>query len=390
MVVTLNAISVLVREHGLQQSKYGGSMPWSQNNGNQNNPWGDGKKRPSGGNNQQPPDLDELMKRLQERFGGIFGGGGNGGGELSKGATMGLLAAGFVLWMISGFYVIAADEQGVVMRFGQYTSTTGPGMNWHAPFPIEKVEKIVVTRVQRLEVGFRDMGEGRVRKIGAESLMLTRDENIVDISFVVQYKIKSPEDYLFNIDSTHAVKTVRDAAEAAIREVIGRTNIDDVMTNKKAEAEVETEQLIQSTLDDYKSGITIVTVKLQDVQPPERVIKEFKDVASAREDKERAKNEAQTYANDIIPNARGEAKKRVLDAEAYEKEVIDRAKGQADRFNNLLMAYRESPEVTRKRLYLETMEGVLAKADKVIVDAAVAKNVLPYLPLGQAGKVEVK
>jgi len=370
-------------------------MPWSQNNGNQNNPWGNGSnKRPSGGTDggQKPPDLDEIIKRLQERFGGMFGGSGDGSGngELSKGATMGLLAVGFVLWVLSGIYVIAADEQGVVLRFGQHTATTGPGMNWHFPYPIEKVEKITVTRVQRLEVGFRDMGEGRVRKIGQEALMLTKDENIVEISFVVQYKIKSAEDYLFNIDSEHAVKTVRDAAEAAIREIIGRTLIDDVMTNKKAEAEIETQDLIQLTLDDYQAGISILTVKLQDVQPPERVIREFKDVASAREDKERAKNEAQAYANDIIPKARGEAKKRILDAEAYEKETIDHAKGEADRFNSLLMAYKESPEVTRKRLYIETMEAVLAKADKVIIDGSVAKNILPYLPLDRAGKVEVK
>lgn len=367
-------------------------MPWSQNSddGNKKNPWGN---RPTGGGNRpgQQPDLDELVKRMKERFGGIFGGGGdNGGGQISKGATLGVIAVGFLLWLASGMYMVAADENAVVLRFGQHINTTGPGMNWHWPVPIEKVEKIPVTRVQRLEVGFRDLGEGRVRKVTQESLMLTRDENIVDISFVVQYKIRTPEDYLFNIDSDRAIKTVRDAAEAAIREVIGRTKIDDVMTNKKAETEVETQDLIQSTLDEYKAGISIVTVKLQDVQPPERVIKEFKDVASAREDKERAKNEAQAYANDIIPKARGESKKRVLDAEAYQKESIDRAKGEADRFNSVLKAYKESPEVTRKRLYLETMEHVLAKADKVIIDGAVAKNVLPYLPLNQTGKVGVK
>ncbi len=218
--------------------------------------------------------------------------------------------------------------------------------------------------------------------------MLTRDENIVDISFIVQYKIKSVENYLFNIDNPD--KTVRDAAESAIREVIGRTMIDDVLTTKKAEVEVETQQLIQAILDEYKAGISVTTMKLQDVQPPERVIKEFKDVASAREDKERAKNEAQAYANDIIPNARGEAKKMVLDAEGYQKEVVERAIGEADRFERLLKAYNKAPEVTRKRLYLDTMQEVMSKADKVIVNGSVAGNVLPYLPLDRAGKVEVK
>ncbi len=360
-------------------------MPWNQNQSN--NPWGN---RPSGGGgNQTPPDIDEVIKRLQERFGGLFGGkGGNGGGDLSKGLMGAVAAIALLLWLATDIYMVAADEEAVVLRFGQHTSTKGPGLNWHLPYPIETIEKLPVTRVQRLGIGFRDFGEGRVRKVPQESLMLTRDENIVDISFIVQYKIKSVENYLFNIDS--AEKTVRDASESAIREVIGRTMIDDVLTTKKAEVEVETQDLIQSILDEYKAGISVTTVKLQDVQPPERVIKEFKDVASAREDKERAKNEAQAYANQIIPNSRGEAKKMILDAEGYQKEVVERATGEADRFGALLKAYRQAPDVTRKRLYLDTMQEVMGKVDKVIVDGSVAGKVLPYLPLDRAGKVEVK
>jgi len=306
-------------------------MPWNQN---ENNPWGD---RPTGGGSKQtPPDIDEVIKRLQERFGGIFGGKGGSGDGPGKGMLTGIAAVALLLWVMTGLYVVAADEEAVVLRFGQHSDTKGPGLNWHLPYPIESVEKLPVTRVQRLGIGFRDFGEGRVRKVPQESLMLTRDENIVDISFIVQYKIKSVENYLFNIDS--ATKTVRDAAESAIREVIGRTMIDDVLTTKKAEVEVETQELIQSILDEYKAGISVTTVKLQDVQPPERVIKEFKDVASAREDKERAKNEAQAYANQIIPNARGEAKKMILDAEGYQREVVERATGEADRFGELLKA----------------------------------------------------
>ncbi len=359
-------------------------MPWNQNQSN--NPWGN---RPSGGGaGQTPPDLDEVIKRLQERFGGLFGGKGGKGSDMGKGMLAGIAVIALLLWLATGLYVVAADEEAVVLRFGQHTDTKGPGLNWHLPYPIETVERLPVTRVQRLAIGFRDFGEGRIRKVPQESLMLTRDENIVDISFIVQYRIKSVEQYLFNIDNPE--KTVRDAAESAIREIIGRTMIDDVLTTRKAEVEVETQELIQSILDSYKAGISVSTVKLQDVQPPERVIKEFKDVASAREDKERAKNEAQAYANNIIPNARGEAKKMILDAEGYEKEVVERATGEADRFSRLLKAYRQAPEVTRKRLYLDTMQEVMTKADKVIVNGAVADRLLPYLPLDRAGKVEVK
>jgi membrane protease subunit HflK len=375
-------------------------MPWSNQNGNgsngtggkNQNPWG---KQGGGGNNQTPPDLDEVIRRLQERFGGFFGGGGNNGSnsggdfKINKNMITVLLAGLFVVWVASGFYMVAADEEAVVLRFGKHTSTEGPGLNWAIPYPVDKVEKMPVTSVQRLELGFRQFGDGTIRKRTNESLMLTKDENIVDISFIVQYKIKSAEDFLFNID--HGTKTVRDAAEAAIREVIGRTMIDDALTTKKAEVEIETQDLIQEILDSYKAGISISTVKLQDVQPPERVIREFKDVASAREDKERAKNEAQAYANDIIPKSRGESKKIVLDAEAYAKEVVERAKGEGARFESLLAAYKMAPEVTRKRLYMDTMEQVMSKADKIIVDQSVAGKVLPYLPLNRSsGKVEVQ
>jgi len=352
-------------------------MPWSEPE--QNNPWG---RRP----NQPPPDLDEWLRNLRDRFGGSLGGGPSGG---SWGLAAGLL---FALWLASGFYVVAADEEAVVLRFGKHVATTGPGLHWHFPYPIEQVEKAPVTRIHRVEIGFRLYPDGAKRKRLNESLMLTKDENVVDLSFIVQYRIKSIEDFLFNINSARVVKTVRDAAESAMREVIGRTLIDDVLTTKKALVEQETQQLIQSILDGYQAGIEIVAVKLQDVQPPAEVIKEFKDVASAREDRERAKNEAQAYANDILPKARGEAKKMVLDAEAYRKEVVERAKGEAERFEKLLAAYRKAPEVTRKRLYLETMEEVLSRVRKVIVDRSVAKQVLPYLPLDRIGreKVEVR
>jgi len=359
-------------------------MPWSDQN-QQNNPWG---RKP----NQPPPDLDEVIRRLQQRLSGMFGGGGGtGGGSIgpSKGMMTGVVVVALLLWVLSGVYMVAADEEAVVLRFGKLATTAGPGLNWHMPYPVETVEKVPVTRVQRLEVGFRTLPGGRTRHIGQEALMLTKDENIVDISFIAQYKVKDVARYLFNV--AHTTKAVRDAAESAIREVIGRTMIDDVLTTKKAVVEVSVQQLMQSILDGYEVGISVTAVKLQNVQPPERVIREFKDVASAREDRERAKNEAQAYANDIIPKARGEAKKIVLDAQAFEKSAVDRAQGEAKRFTSVLDAYRTAPEVTRKRLYLETMEGVLAKADKILVDKSVAERVLPYLPIGKMrGKVEVK
>jgi modulator of FtsH protease HflK len=365
-------------------------MPWSDPD-QSNNPWG---RRPSGPG-QMPPNLDEVIRRLQERLSGLLGGGGAGGsgGPGTSGFGKALLPIGLgiilLLWLASGIYVVGADEQAVVLRFGQHVATKGPGLNWHMPYPIETVEKVPVTRVQRVEIGFRLMGDGSTHSIPQEALMLTEDENIVDISFIVQYRIRDVSDYLFNI--VDGPMTVRDAAESAMREVIGRTNIDDVLTSKKAVVEVETQKLLQDILDSYQAGISILTVKLQNVQPPEPVIKQFKDVASAREDKERTKNEAETYANDILPKARGDAAKQVLDAEAYAKEVVARATGESDRFVSQLDAYRKAPQVTRKRLYLDTMQDVLSKVDKVIVDPSVAKRILPYLPIDKAsGKVEVK
>ena len=354
-------------------------MPWSPPD--PNNPWG---RRAGGG---PEADLEETLRKARERIQARFGGEGP-----PPAALGGMLAAiAFLLWVASGLYVVAADEAAVVLRFGKYVATVGPGLHWHLPYPIEQVEKAPVTRIQRLEIGFRLYPDGAIRKRPSESLMLTKDENVVDLSFIVQYRIRDIEDYLFNINHRRVVKTVRDAAESAMREVIGRTLIDDVLTTEKARVEQECQRLIQQILDGYKAGVQIVTVKLQDVQPPAEVIKEFKDVASAREDKERAKNEAQAYANDILPKARGEARKMVLDAEAYRKELVERAKGEAARFEKLLAAYRQAPEVTRRRLYLETMEDILARVRKVILDEQAAARMLPYLPLDRLGvKAEVR
>jgi len=369
-------------------------MPWSNQNDHNQNPWGN--KR--GGGNQTPPDLDEVIRRLQERFGGLFGGRGGKGGKndgsgsgpvLNKNVVTGIMAAVVLFWGLSGFYKVAADEEAVVLRFGKFVTSEGPGLNWHLPYPIETAELIPVTRVKRLEVGFRSMPGGQIRYIPQEALMLTKDENIVDVSFIVQYKVKDIANYIFNV--AHPTTAVRDAAESAMREVIGRTMVDDVLTNRKAEVEVEVEQLIQSILNNYKAGILILTAKLQNVQPPKRVIKAFKDVASAREDRAREKNIAETYANDILPKARGEAAKTVLDAEAYAAAATDRAQGQSQHFVSLLGAYRSAPDITRKRMYISAMQNILSSVDKTIIDKSMAKRILPYLPLNSMrGKVEVK
>jgi len=372
-------------------------MPWSQNQNNENknndnNPWG--PKRPSGGgSNQTPPDLEAIIKRIQKMLGGVLGGndsnGGKSGGDIGKGAVIGVFVVAFLLWGASGVYTVGADEEAVVLQFGKHVDTKGPGLHWHLPYPVETVEKLPVTRVQRMAIGGRSLANNRAGKGTNRSSMLTQDENIVDISFMVQYKIKSVSEYMFNIDAPQS--TVRDAAESAIREIIGRTKIDDVLTTKKAEVEVETQTLLQSILDGYKSGISITSINLQDVKPPQAVEHEFKDVQAAKEDKERAKNEAQAYVNDILPKARGEAKKMVLDAEAYQKASVDRAQGEANRFDSILTAYRLAPEVTRKRMYLETMESVLSKTDKVIIDSKISDRVVPYLPLNRtSNKVGVK
>ena len=287
-----------------------------------------------------------------------------------------------IIWLASGIYIVAPDEVGVVKRFGKYIYTTKPGPHFHIPYPVETVIKPKVTEVKRIEIGFRTIDPGppaRYRSVPKESLMLTGDENIVDMDLIVQYKVKDPVDYLFNV--YNIPKTVKDATEAAIREIVGKNNIDEILTTGKYKVQQDTKKLLQGILDKYKAGIMVVAVQLQDVHPPEQVMQAFKDVASAKEDKIKYINEAQGYRNDIIPKAKGQAEKILNEAQGYLKSKVAEAEGDASRFLQVYEQYKSAKDITRKRLYIETMEKVLPKAKKIVVDPKIGGKVLPLLPL---------
>ncbi len=294
------------------------------------------------------------------------------------------------LWLLSGIYIINPDEQGVVLRFGKYNRTEGPGPHYAWPAPIESVYKPQVTQVLRSEVGFRSVGQsttfqqGQVRTVSEEASMLTGDENIVNVQFSVQYKIGDPVQYLFNVSAPTAL--VRNAAEAAMREVIGNSQIDSAITDGKLKIQSEATQLLQTILDRYGAGIQVLAVQLQDVHPPQEVIDAFKDVASAREDKSRIINEAEAYRNELLPKARGQAAAMLNEAESYHAVRVRTAEGETSRFDALSAEHRKAPKVTEQRLYYETMEDILAGADeKVLMDAPAASRALPYLNLPSLG-----
>ena len=284
-----------------------------------------------------------------------------------------------VVWLLTGIYVVGPDEVGVVRTFGEFTRVTQSGLNWKFPSPIETANTPKVTEVKRIEFGFRSLKNGQYRTVEKESLMLTGDENIVDAEMIVQYKIKDPVKYLFNIVEPEL--TVREAAEASLRTVVGRNKIDETLTTGKFTIQEETKEQVQSILDKYESGIHIVAVQLQDVSPPKEVIGAFKDVASAKEDKNRMINQAEGYRNDVIPKARGEAEAMIRDAEGFKESRIKRAEGDATKFTTILKEYKKAKSITEKRLYLETMEKVLPGIDKIIVPDKESGNMLNLLNL---------
>ncbi|KPJ68725.1 MAG: hypothetical protein AMJ45_01935 [Syntrophobacter sp. DG_60] len=293
-----------------------------------------------------------------------------------------------LIWMLSGIYIVSPDEMGVVKRFGKMARLTTPGPHYHLPYPIETAIKPKVTKVRRLEIGFRTISPGppaEYRSLPEESLMLTGDENIVSVEFITQYKIKDPVDYLFNVEDIP--KTVKDAAEAAMRETVGKTTIDEVLTVGKFRVQQETKQLLQSILDRYRAGVMVVAVQLQEVHPPKAVIHAFKDVASAKEDKVKFVNEAEAYRNDLLPKAKGKAAQVINEAMAYKETKIKTAKGDTDRFLNMLKEYKKAPLITKKRLYLETIENILSKTRNIVVPAGAEKIVLP---LGERTLPELK
>ena len=345
-------------------------------------PWG---SPPGGGGNggfrrgPTPPDIDEIVKKIQNTI-NRFTGGGSGG---SKPIVVGLVILA-ILWGLSGLYRVLPDEQGVVLRFGKFINTTQPGLNYHFPFPIETALTPKVTKVNRIDIGFRserDSGftSGGVADVPEESLMLTGDENIVNIDFSVFWVIKDAGNFLFKIQDPQA--TVKAAAETAMREVIARSKIQPILTEGRSLIETDTQEIIQEILDEYNSGIQITQVQTQKADPPDQVIDAFRDVQAARADMERSKNEAEAYANDVIPRARGEAAKILQAAEAYKKEVVAKAEGEASRFLSIYNEYARAKQVTQERMFLETMEKVLADINKIIIDKNAGSGVVPYLPL---------
>jgi membrane protease subunit HflK len=359
-----------------------GGGPWGGGGGGgQRGPWGSGPQ--SGG--PTPPDLEDLIRRSQDRLRGVLPGGLGGRGGIL------LVVALVAVWLLSGFYRVEPDEQGVVLRFGKFVQLTQPGLNYHWPYPIETALTPKVTRVNRIDIGMRVLDDPRrgasMRDVPEESLMLTGDENIVDVDVSVLWRIKNAADYLFNVQQPEG--TIKAVAESAIREAIGRNQIQPILTGARQNIELAVLELIQKTLDDYDAGVQIVQVQLQKVDPPAQVIDAFRDVQAARADAERLQNEAQAYANRVVPEARGDAARVLQAAEAYRERVVFDARGQADRFVKIYDEYAKAPDVTRRRMYLETMERVFNGMDKVIVDPSASRNgtgVIPYLPLGELGR----
>ena len=358
-------------------------MPWKQQGGGGGGgggPWGSG---PTGGG-AQPPDLDEILRKGQEKFKSMMPGGiGTGKGI----ALIVLILLG--VWGFSGFYRVQPGEQGVELLFGKFIKQTQAGLHYWPPSPMGDVITPNVERTNEITVGFRGTGSGSrtsvARDVPEESLMLTGDQNIIDIDFVVQWRIKSAKDFLFNIRDPAA--TVKLAAESSIREVVGQTPLEDALAAKRTEVETKTQILLQQILDSYGAGVFVVDVKMQKVEPPKAVIDAFDDVQRARQDKEREQNEADAYANDILPKAQGEAARLVQEATAYREQLIKEAEGEAKRFLSVYEAYKGNKAVTTKRLYLERMQEVLKDANKIIINNNKGgQGVVPYLPLPEIQK----
>ncbi len=350
--------------------------------------WNDPQWGGGGGNKNSggPPDLDELWKNVNRRLNEVFGkkggdkepqppgAGGNREFNIPGGIGL-LLALALLVWLASGFYIVDAGERGVVLRFGKYLETTDPGPRWHLPYPFEDVETVNVEQVRTAEVGYQHNVKS---KLLSESLMLTDDENIIDLQFSVQYLLKNPEDYLFS--SRNPDEAVKQAAETAMREIVGKSKMDYVLYEGRANVAIRATQLMQQILDRYKTGITVSKLNMQNAQPPEQVQASFDDAVKAGQDRERLKNEGQAYANDVVPKAGGVAARLAQESQGYKQRVVAQAEGEASRFKQVLAQYAKAPQVTRERLYLDTMQQVLSNTTKVMVDDKQGGNLL-YLPL---------
>ena len=357
-------------------------MSWNEPGGDKKDPW-------SGrGDQKGPPDLDEAIRSLQEKLGKFFGGGEGGGdnssGRFNSGMPMknaSLIGVGVVgaLWLVSGFYIVDEGNHGVETRFGKYINTTQAGLNWHMPAPIEQVEIVNVKQQRFIEVGYRSAGGDQMSgSVPKEALMLTKDENYVDVRLAVQYQVKDAKAFLFNL--ANPAGTLKQVTESAERGVIGGSTMDFVLTEGRSEIVTQIKKEIQEVMDSYQSGVQITSVNLQDAQPPEQVQNAFADAIKAREDEQRLINEAEAYSNDVVPRARGAAARKLQEAEGYKEQVIAQAEGETSRFTKLLTEYSKAPDVTRKRIYIEAMETMLSETNTVMVDVKGGNNML-YLPL---------
>ncbi|MDR2164131.1 MAG: FtsH protease activity modulator HflK [Zoogloeaceae bacterium] len=358
---------------------------WGRNDNDPDDDRGNRSRRPDNG----PPDLEDIFRDFNNRLAGLFGrkkrrgpgdpngGGGSFGFDPRMGGRIVVIVAMVLVagWLASGFYVVNASERGVVLRFGRYATTADPGLHWRAPWPVESHEIVNLTGVRALEIGYRGSDRNKVLK---EALMLTKDENLIDIQFAVQYVLKDAEDYLFN--NRNPDDAVMQAAETAIREIVGNKDMDEVINTQRGQVTDEAARLMQQILDNYRTGIEISRVTMQNAQPPEQVQAAFSDAVKAGQDRERKINEGRAYANDIIPRAEGMQARLVEEAKGYRDSMIATAEGDASRFRQMLSEYSRAPEVTRKRLYLETMERILSSTSKVMIDAKGQGNLL-YLPL---------
>lgn len=332
-------------------------------------------------NSGGPPDLDELLRNFNKKMASIFGGKGGAGNSGGSGAPqafgIGMIIVVIVLalWAASGFYIVDASSRGVVLRFGKFVETTSPGPRWHMPYPIESVEVVSLTQVRTVEIGYRENAKNKILK---EALMLTADENIIDIQFAVQYYLKEPTEYLFK--NRKPDENVRQAAETAIREIVGKNKMDFVLNEGREQVAAATTKLIQDILDRYETGILVSKVTMQNAQPPEQVQAAFEDAVKAGQDRERQKNEGQAYANDVVPRAKGAAARLKEESEGYRQRVIANAEGDASRFRQILVEYEKAPTVTRERMYIDMMQQVLTSSSKVLVDQKSGSSLL-YLPL---------
>jgi len=333
-------------------------------------------------NTQTPPELDEVIKDFKNKFNSTFGGkssGNSGASKAAKGSFKYIFILAFIVWMATGIYIIDPAERGVVLRFGAFQTSTTQGPHWHIPYPVESVYKVNVEQVRSAEIGFRNAQNSYSGGVSSESLMLTRDENMVDVKLAVQYKIANAQDYLFNVSNPEL--TLSHVVQSIIRQVVGDNTMDFVLTTGRDQVAQEVKTASQALINDYGLGIQITAVTMQDAQPPVQLKAAFDDVVKAREDEQRYINEARAYANDIVPKARGASQRLLAEAEAYKSEVVSKSEGEAYRFSQILTEYTKAPGVTKERLYRETLEDVLSNTNKVIVDSN--SNSLMYLPIDQ-------